>query len=321
MQASQAGELGLLQPRDHAEDPDLLGVGQLGLEPDHAVHRFFPVFRTELKHRDGLLAGFRVHQPDRFHTAERESLNALGGEDLDRLTAAEHQVLFEFPVGNLLGVPDFVDEPFVLLAGERAIKVIVASLSIARGGKDPVVIDGVGVDDGGGGVVKVEVPLPDQPPDGLREGLGGQGPGGDDDKPARGQFGHLAADQSNPGKPGDFPGDGPGKPDPVDGEGSPGGDPVLVRRPEDQRSVLPHLLLEQSHGVFRGIRPEGVGAYQLGQVLVVMGRRKPPGLHFVQRGGEPRPADLVGRLASGQTAADDVNFVFHGIARDGGAFN
>jgi hypothetical protein len=54
VQAAQPGELGVLQARDHAEDPHLLAMLQLGLEADHVVERAERVVLAQLDDGVGL---------------------------------------------------------------------------------------------------------------------------------------------------------------------------------------------------------------------------------------------------------------------------
>ena len=67
MHAAEAGELGRLQAGNPAENANLLGMLELGLEPDQVVERAQRVVLAQLDHRMGLLRRFvRIGQPDRF---------------------------------------------------------------------------------------------------------------------------------------------------------------------------------------------------------------------------------------------------------------
>ena len=57
MQAAEPGELGLLQPRNGAEDAHLLGMFQLGLEADHVEQRAELVVLAQLHDGVGLDVG------------------------------------------------------------------------------------------------------------------------------------------------------------------------------------------------------------------------------------------------------------------------
>ena len=68
MQAAEPGELGLLQPRNGAEDTLLRAILQLGLESDHVIERAKLVVLAQL--HDGVrLYGrvMRIGEPNRFH--------------------------------------------------------------------------------------------------------------------------------------------------------------------------------------------------------------------------------------------------------------
>src|SRR5690606_6656030 len=78
-----AQELGVLQPRDHAEDAALLARAEPGLETDEVPHLPAPVLAPELEHGVRLPSGPRVREPDRAHRPESERVDAARGHDLD----------------------------------------------------------------------------------------------------------------------------------------------------------------------------------------------------------------------------------------------
>src|SRR3546814_16113769 len=59
MDAAEAGELGVFQSRDHAEDAHLLGMLHLGLEADHVEQGAELVFHAQLHDGIRLAAGAR----------------------------------------------------------------------------------------------------------------------------------------------------------------------------------------------------------------------------------------------------------------------
>jgi hypothetical protein len=54
VQAAEPGELGILKPRNHAEDAHLFAIFQLGLETDHVVERAQRIVLAQLHDRIGL---------------------------------------------------------------------------------------------------------------------------------------------------------------------------------------------------------------------------------------------------------------------------
>ena len=126
MHAAQTRELGILQARDRAEDPQLLAVLQLRLEADHVEERAELVVLPELHDRVGLALGrMRVGEAERFQRPVPERFPPALGHDLDRQTAIEIRGR-RFPVvdNNLVAGDERVDEGAVLLAGERTVDVV-----------------------------------------------------------------------------------------------------------------------------------------------------------------------------------------------------
>src|SRR4029077_7330859 len=66
VQTAEPRELCLLEPRDGAEDADLLGVFQLGLEPDHVPQAAERIVLPELHYGVGPLGTMRVGEADRL---------------------------------------------------------------------------------------------------------------------------------------------------------------------------------------------------------------------------------------------------------------
>ena len=90
MQAAEAGEFGVLQARDGAEDAHLLAVLQLGLEADHVEQRAELVVLAQLHHRVGLYVGrVRIGEAERLHRPVAQRFAAALGHHLDRQAAVE----------------------------------------------------------------------------------------------------------------------------------------------------------------------------------------------------------------------------------------
>ena len=143
MQATQADELGLFQPWDQAEYPPLLGIGHLGLEPDHAPQGASPVVLPELYDGIRALAGAWVGESDRFHRAKGEGVFAPAGHLFHRQAPLEIATAFKLLLRHLLSGQDLIHQAVVFLAGERAVEVILAMV-IARGFEGDHGIDGLG---------------------------------------------------------------------------------------------------------------------------------------------------------------------------------
>ncbi len=175
MQAAEPRELGLLEPRDHAEDADLLAMFQLGLEAHHVPQRAEGIVLPELHH--GVQARARmmgVGEADRLHRAVGEGLAAALGHDLDRQAALEigrrRLPLLE---RGLLAGNQRVDEGVILRLVERAVDVV----GVAAAGPDLVVarlqpahahVDAVMMHDRGDGIEEGELGFAGERLDRLR---------------------------------------------------------------------------------------------------------------------------------------------------------
>src|SRR3954447_11283671 len=89
VQPAEPGELGALQPRDHAEDMLLLAVTQLRLEADHVVERAQRIVLAQLDDGMGPASGARITQPYRLHRSPAQRVRAARCHDLDRQAAIE----------------------------------------------------------------------------------------------------------------------------------------------------------------------------------------------------------------------------------------
>src|SRR5581483_340916 len=113
VEASEADELGALETRDGPEDPALLAVGHLRLEPDHVEERRVAVVLAELDDRVRLPAGARVDEADRLERPERERVAAAPRHLLDRQAALEVHAALEVARRHLLRREHLGDEALV----------------------------------------------------------------------------------------------------------------------------------------------------------------------------------------------------------------
>ena len=118
MQAAEAGEFGILQAGNGAEDAHLLGVFELGLEADHVEQRAELVVLAQLHHRIGLDVGLaRIGQAERLHRPVAQRFAAALGHHLDRQAAVEiGRCGFPFVEDGLVAGQQRVDEGVILLA-------------------------------------------------------------------------------------------------------------------------------------------------------------------------------------------------------------
>src|SRR3546814_1164606 len=84
VEAAQPRELGLLQAGDGAEQADLFGMLELGLEADHVPQRAERIVLTELDNGPGPAAGARIVESDTLHRANAQRFDPALGHHLDR---------------------------------------------------------------------------------------------------------------------------------------------------------------------------------------------------------------------------------------------
>ena len=157
MDAAEAQELRVAQARNHREDALLLGNAEPRLEADEVPHPARAVLAPQLHHRMRLPAGSRIGKAHRLHRTEARRLPAPPRHLLDRQASLEVGHLVEIVARVLIGSRERVDERLVLVAGHRAVEVVVAvALPIAREGVDPLAVERVGRDDRRDGVVERE---------------------------------------------------------------------------------------------------------------------------------------------------------------------
>jgi hypothetical protein len=121
--AAEAQELRVREPRDHPEDALLLGVAEPGLEADHVPHPPGAVLHAQLHHRPRPPPGARVDEPHRLERPEAERVAPAPRHLLDRHAPLEVRHLVEGVRRRPVGGHERVEERLVLLAGHRAVEV------------------------------------------------------------------------------------------------------------------------------------------------------------------------------------------------------
>src|SRR6266576_1971475 len=228
-----------------------------------------------------------ARQTDRLHGPKPEGLGSPLRHFFDGKTALEVWHFVELMARHvLLARDERRDERLVLFSRERRVPVIVApALAVARGFEKTAVLERIGGDDGGDGIVE-------------RQRLHAEAARDRGGKGIRGEW--TRRDDAGTGKLHDFTpneGDVPmsqnpslqrlRKRDSIDGECAPARDPRLVRRLQyDAAPPAPqqaHLGLEQAVCVRGFDRFECVAADQLGEALRLMRRCHLDRSHFAQR--------------------------------------
>ena len=99
-----------------------------------------------------------------------------------------------------------------------------------------------------------------------------------------------------------------GKELPVNCKGPPCRNPGRFGSLHEEGTEATKLFLQEPHGVFQRISPQGVGADQLPKTGEMVGRRIFLRLHLMERYGYPFRRGLPGGFAAGKTPADDGYF-------------
>ena len=309
MDLAVADEAGGFESRQGAEHAALLGPRHPGLEADQVVLAAGEVFLAKLDHGVGARA---VRRPEayRLHRSEAHGVLATAGELLDRQAAFEEERPFELAQLDRLRLEQGAAKAPVLFLAEWAVQVVVASLAVARGPEQTVVVEAFSRNDGRDRVIEVEMVRTDQVLDFPGQGFRRQGAGGDDAVAARVRFGQgrqFLAPQFDQRVRFDRGRDVGGEARPVHGQRSAGGNGIPAGRGDDQGAEVFHLPLQQAGGMVRVVAAQRVRAHEFGEVGARMGRRRSPRPHLVQ---EHRPApggQLKRALATGESAANDCD--------------
>ena len=276
MNAAEPRELGVLQPRNGAEDAHLLGVLQLGLEAHHVEQRAELVVLAKLHDRVGLHRRIvRIGEAERLHRPVAQRFRPALRHHLDRQAAVEiGRDGFPLVERGLVAGDQRVDEALILLARHRAIDVVGAraagaGLVVARLEPGDRHVDGVAMHDRRDRVEEGERVFAGERAHEIGERRRGEGAGRDDHAvPVRGRVADfLAADRDQRVRL-DRRRHGGGKALAVDRERAAGRHLVGVAAAHDQRAEPAHLLVQQADRVgLAVVGAERIGADELGQRL------------------------------------------------------
>ena len=327
MQAAEPGELRLLQPRDHPEDADLLGIFQLGLESHHVEQAAQRIVLAQLDHRMGPPAALGFGQAHRLHRAEAQGLAPARRHHLDGQAAVEiGRARFPFLEFGLVARQQRIDEGLVLRAVERAVDVVGAvagraALVVARLEPGHIEIDALAMDDGRDGIEESQRIFAAKRADRLGQARRGQWTGGDDRVAPfdRRQAFDLAARKRNQrARRAAVAVTSSAKPSRSTASAPPAGSLWRSPRCQDQRAATAHLLMQQADGVVhRIVGAEGVRTDELGKLVRFMrfGTAQRP--HFMQHHALARAGQLPRRFAAGEPAADHMHGPRHYIVCHG----
>ncbi|CAN3960230.1 Phosphate-binding protein, partial [Dysosmobacter welbionis] len=242
-----AQKLCVVEGGDHGEHPPLLREFQVGLEAHQVVHRAVGVVSPQLHHGVGLLSRAGILQPPGLQGAVAEGIVAPAGHDLHGHTALKYHLVLKAVDRGLLGRGQLLPEGVVLLLGHGAVDIVRRSPVIPGAEPGLVHVHALGGDQGGRRVVEVEGGVrPQQGLEPLRQGVGGQGAGGDDHLPLR-DLGHLAGHHGDMGVAADLLRHHAGEAVAVHRQCAAGLHPGGVGALEDQGAQPPQLLFQKAH--------------------------------------------------------------------------
>ena len=229
-----AQELGVPEGGNHGEHPALLRPFQMGLEAHQIVDGAVGVVLAELHHGVGVPARLGVGQALGLQGAEAEGVLAPAGHDLHRHAALEHAAVVKAVDLRLLGGGEGLPKGGVLFLIHGAVDIVGGAPVVPGGEIGAGHIHAVEGHQRGGGVVEMEaVGLAGEGGDLFRQGVGGQGAGGDDHLSRR-NLRHLPLLHGDVGVGADGLGDHPGKAVAVHRQGAAGGDPGGVGAAENE---------------------------------------------------------------------------------------
>jgi len=159
-------------------------------------------------------------------------------------------------------------------------------------------------DNGGQGIIEIEVGLPHQVADPLRQGAGGQR-AGSDDRGAGGDLGDFLAAHGDGGGAADGCGDSFGEDIAIHGQRPTGRQGALVGAADDQAAQAAHLLFEQAQRPIHPRRSQAVAANQLSKLSGRVGLGGSPRPHLEQIDCQTALCSLPGSLRTGQTRTDN----------------
>ena len=157
MDLAVAQEARIFKAGNHAQHARLLAEFQMVLEADQVVAVGANVLLAQLHYCPGAQAGAGIAQANRLHGAKAQRVAAAAGEDFNGEAALEIIEFFPLLGFGGLGGQQGIDKALVLLAVHGAVDVVGCAFVPARGHVDAVHVNGIGIDDGGDGVVKGQV--------------------------------------------------------------------------------------------------------------------------------------------------------------------
>ena len=301
---AEAGELGGFQAGDHAEDALLLAPSEAGLEADHPPKHALDVLLSQLDDGIRAIAGSRVGEADGLHRPEGEGLPATRGKLLDRHASLEELETLELGEGDSLGGDQGLPEGVVLDLAHGAIEVVGVTLAVPRRAKDLCIVNRIGSDRGGDGVIEVEVVAAREIGDRPCEGVGSQWAGGDDGD-SIGYIGDFLADQRHIREIRHSAGHAFGEMLPVNRQRLARGKAILVGTGDYNRVQEAHLRLQESRGVGEQIGLQRVAADEFGQAAGLVDGSLLRWAHLVEANGYSGPGGMPCGLRPRQTSTDD----------------
>ena len=199
------------QGGDHGKHPPLLREFQVGLEAHQIVNGALGIVPAELHHSVGPPACPGIVQSPGFQGAVQQRVMAPAGHDLHRHTSLEHHAVLKAVDLRLLGGGQFLPEGVIFLLIHGAVYIIVRALIVPGAHPRVFHIHALSGHQRRRRIKEVEVAvLSQQRLQLFRQGVGGQGAGGDDDLPLR-DLRHLAGDHGDVGMAADLLRHQPGK--------------------------------------------------------------------------------------------------------------
>ncbi len=262
----------------------------------------------------------RIRQADRLHRPVAQRVASPLGHDLDGKATFEIGRGLEVLERRLLGGEERVDEGLVLSLVERTVDVVGAAAAgpgfvVARLAPAHVHVDRLEMNDRRDRIEEGELRLAGERLDRACQRGRGEGAGRHDDAVpvGRRQAGDLTAVDLDQGMRGERRRHGAGEAFTVDRKRAARRELVAVGRSHDQRAGAAHLLMQQADGVgLPLVGAERVGADELCERVGLMRLGLLDRAHLVERDRHALLHELPSRLASGETAADDVHPVGHG---------
>ena len=215
----------------------------MGLEAHQIVNGAVGVVPTKLHHGVGPPACPGIVQSPGLQGAVQQGVMAPAGHDLHRHTSLEHLTVLKAVDLRLLGGGQFLPEGVVLLLVHGAVYIIICALIIPGAHPGVFHIHALSRHQRRRRIKEVEVAVLSQ--QGLqlfRQGVGGQGAGGDNDLPLL-DLRHLAGDHGDVGMAADLLRHQPGKAVAVHCQCAAGLHPGGIGALQDQAVQPPQFLL------------------------------------------------------------------------------